>query len=128
MHKVYSEDLPTSRELGPNRTIVLVFTDGRSDEPNDTIIAANQLKSKATVFSIGIGSLEKNELNAIASGGKYLKITKYEEIKDLMQSIMNDEAVCGEYDCEKIIRTANPLSMRTRGCSKVTGKSMNLGC
>jgi len=123
LNQVYKEDLPTSRSLDKNRTILVVFTDGRSNAPNQTIIAANKLKTKATIFSVGIGKLEKRELNAIASKGKYLKITKFEEIKDLIQNIMNDESVCGTYDCQQIFRTANPTTMKTKGCSRVTGQS-----
>ena len=43
--------------MGKGRTIVLVFTDGRSDDYAKTLKAAKQLKKKATVFTIGIGSI-----------------------------------------------------------------------
>jgi len=41
--------------LGKDQTIVLLFTDGYSNDYFETVSAAETLKQDATVFAIGIG-------------------------------------------------------------------------
>ena len=63
--EVYESDLPTSRLLGTNQTIVLLFTDGKSNDYDETVSAADTLKNVSTIFTIGIGyKLNITELNA----------------------------------------------------------------
>jgi len=127
LNQIYNTDLNTSRHLEINKTIVFVFTDGYSNNEAETIAAAKQLQKKATLFSVAIGdSVNTDELDAIATKGKVMKIDKVEDIKPLMNGIMSDNAVCGEYECTNIFRggNANPMMMRTKGCSKKTGEGM----
>ena len=127
---VYSSDLITSRQLGKENTIVFVFTDGQSDDAHDTIHEATELRNHATVFSVAIGTnVDADELNAISSTGVYIQIEDVTEIQSLMNSVlvgggtMQQNAACKEYDCSNIFRNADPMKMRTKGCSSRTGKS-----
>ena len=43
-----------------------------------------------------------------------------------MQSILNDEVICGEFNCAQIVRTGDPNMMSTRGASVAT--SRKFGC
>ena len=125
LNQVVNVDLPTSRQLQIGRTIVVVFTDGASNDPADTIVAADKLKNKATVFSVGIGSnLNLEELKAISSSGDVLELKNFDEIDTFVQSIMGSETVCGEYDCANTFRIANPSTMGPKGCSKLTGQGI----
>ena len=125
LNQIVDVDLPTSRQLEIGRTIVVVFTDGRSQNTADTILAAERLKNKATVFSIGIGSnLNLEELKAISSSGEVLELNGFDEIDTFVQSIMGSEDVCGEYDCANTFRVANSSTMGPKGCSKLTGEGI----
>ncbi|XP_071081370.1 collagen alpha-6(VI) chain-like [Haliotis cracherodii] len=54
--------------------IVIVLTDGESNHPNETAVAAKKLHDRRiTVVAVGIGSaVNQDELNAIASNSKYV--------------------------------------------------------
>ena len=122
---VRETDLATSRDLGQNKTIVCVFTDGASNvNPTATITTANELKEHATIYSVGIGvTLNEQELVAIASDpSKSYQLSNFAMIRPLMQSIMNDESVCGSFDCRNIFRSAKLEEMGTNGASQLTGE------
>ena len=75
---IYTTDLPTSRNLPIEKTIVFVFTDGRSNSPSATTLAAAELQKNATVFSFAIGTnINADELNAIATSGQYTQIKDF---------------------------------------------------
>ena len=64
--EIYQSDLPTSRMLGKDQTIVLLFTDGKSDDYFKTVSAAETLEQDATIFAIGIGEdINSTELNKV---------------------------------------------------------------
>jgi len=103
--------------------IVLVFTDGQSNDKTKTASEAKQLHTPATVYSFAIGSnYNKAELQAISSDGDYSELKDFKAIEDIKNEILSKKEVCGEYDCKNIFRRANPATLRTKGCSKVTGQ------
>ena len=120
------KDLPNSRNLGPDQTIVFVFTDGASNVRRYmTLEEAEKLKQVATVYSVGIGpTLNNEELIAIATDtSRKYNIDEYDEIDDLMRSMMN--SVCGEFDCRNILRMADPFKMTTKGTSQLSGAGID---
>ena len=121
--------------------MVFVFTDGMSNYASDhplfgnlaadeTIEEARRLHEYATVFSIGIGQGTSNdELESIATDtNKALTLTDFSKVKPLMQSIINNDAVCGKFDCTNIFRTTNLDEMETRGASQVSGDGKSITC
>jgi len=46
-------------------------------------------------------------------------------IKPLMNSILSDDSVCGEFDCRNIFRSAKLETMGTSGASEETGRGLN---
>ena len=61
--------------------------------------------------------------NEVSSNGRHTNIGDFAEVEHVLQEIMSDPAICGEYDCRSLFRTADPMTMRTRGASAVTGDS-----
>ena len=82
--------------------IAIVVTDGQSDSPPDTIAAAQSFHSANILnYAVGIGSVNMEELNAIASdpASQYVHILSAFNIKELqaLQESLNNEACTGEY-------------------------------
>ena len=122
LQKAREEDLPTSRNLGENQTIVFVFTDGASNiRTYTTVEEANKLKKVATVYSVGIGPLLDNtELAAIATDtSRKYNIDNYDELDALMRTMLT--SVCGDYDCMNILRPVDVFKMATKGTSQISG-------
>lgn len=111
-----------------NGVNVLVFTDGESMDKASTRSEAKELQKYATVFSIHIGeyyAVQEQELKAISSDGTYRLLTE-NDIEDVRNEILSDDRVCGGYDCKNIFRSANPATLRTKGCSKATGQGQTI--
>jgi len=53
----------------------------------------------------------------VSSNGQHTGIGEFHEVEHVLQSVMNDAAICGEYDCRNIFRNADPMKMRTKGAS-----------
>ena len=73
--------LDTARSVLGNSTrasegiprVVLLITDGRSNKPDLTELAAGRVHSEnINVYSFGIGNTDENELNIIASDPRYV--------------------------------------------------------
>ena len=77
-HTALALDLATNAFNNPSRSgarpvsagiprVVVLITDGRSNTYNITQPAVNLLASGVTVFSVGVGNVDRNELRFIAS-------------------------------------------------------------
>ena len=82
--------------------IAIVVTDGQSDSPPDTIAAAQSFHSANILsYAVGIGSVDMEELNSIASdpASQHVHILSAFNIKELqaLQETLNNEACTGEY-------------------------------
>ncbi|KAK3611945.1 hypothetical protein CHS0354_014020 [Potamilus streckersoni] len=95
LHVARTEIFQTQHGSRPNATnIVIVITDGRSRNPNATVVEATLLKKTAEVFSIGIGpEVDQHELSAIASKPSYvMQVNSFELLHTIEGKIT--EAAC----------------------------------
>ena len=77
---------------------VIVITDGRSDNPDETKHEANLLHRDATVISVGVGpAVDKQELATIASNHHVVSVDSFALLKDI-QSQLTDLACEGSID------------------------------
>ena len=68
-----------------------VFTDGGSNSFSATVNAADNLKKKAVIISVGIGSgINTDELDAISTDGKHSGLDDYDEIEALVNEILQE--------------------------------------
>ncbi len=89
-----------SNILGVPR-IVIVVTDGRSFEPEKTVLAAEWLQNNSViVYAIGIRFADKNELLAIASDDRYaITVSEFDQnILSALQVSISKVACEGEMD------------------------------
>ena len=74
--------------------VLVLVTDGRSDNQNQTIIAADKLKKDAiTIFTIGIGYINNYEIRAIASSPScthYYLLKSYQDIDTIITEIQRE--------------------------------------
>ncbi|XP_064630920.1 uncharacterized protein LOC135489476 isoform X2 [Lineus longissimus] len=77
------------KQRGDIPSIVIVMTDGKSITPKKTLKAAEALKKKATVYSIGIGdSLRPEEVKAMASNDTNLyTLENFDKLDDIVSSL-----------------------------------------
>lgn len=90
--KTICDNTCRSFEEGVARSVV-VFTDGQSNVPSQTIIQAENLRSttQANIFAVGIGGYNRGELNAIASDPAYvLTMANYQQLTELINKITNE--------------------------------------
>ena len=81
--------------------IAIVVTDGQSNQPPLTVIAAKALRnvSSITTYAVGIGNVDKTELKVIASNENLVRhISSFDlvELERLQQDLQN-QACTGEY-------------------------------
>lgn len=92
---VRTESLKPSNGARTNSTkFVIVITDGRSDNPDETKKEAQLLHKEANVISIGIGPrVDRTELNAISSSNHAVQVDTFA----LLNSIKNQltDLACG---------------------------------
>ncbi|XP_046571860.1 collagen alpha-1(XII) chain-like [Haliotis rubra] len=70
--------------------IVIVLTDGESNFPNETVVAAKKLHDRRiTVAAVGIGSeVNRDELNAIASNSKHVfLVPNFDALQSIHQQL-----------------------------------------
>ena len=68
-----------------------VFTDGGSNSFSATKSAADSLKKKAVIISVGIGTgINEAELNEISTDGTYSGLDDYDEIEALVGEILQE--------------------------------------
>ncbi|KAK3611942.1 hypothetical protein CHS0354_014016 [Potamilus streckersoni] len=97
LHVARTEIFQTRHGSRSNATnIVIVITDGRSRNPNATIIEAAQLKQIADIFSIGIGpGVDQHELSAIASKpSNVMQVNSFELLHTIQEKIT--QVACSE--------------------------------
>ena len=74
--------------------VVIVITDGKSNDPSATVAAATALHNEGyIVFAVGIAGADVNELNAIASDPDSLYvhfISSFDSINSLIVAISQD--------------------------------------
>ncbi|CAL1530595.1 unnamed protein product [Lymnaea stagnalis] len=72
-----------------SKKIVIVITDGLSDNPTLTKEAATRLKSQGvTILAVGIGAAQDAELQNIASGSQNVfKATNFDALKQIVASV-----------------------------------------
>jgi len=74
---------------------LLTITDGRSDLPNSTMVAADKLKAVGLrMFSVGIAEAYPPELNTLAGGdaSRVFTVDNFEELFQLLRPI--SERIC----------------------------------
>ena len=115
-----------------DHTYVAVFTDGQSNSYSDTVAAANRLKNKATIISIGIGSGAKaDELNAISTDGTHYLLDDFDEIEALVGEILQE--TCSDFQCDDLFQIAgdyilDDTKFPTLGTSHKTAVNANYRC
>ena len=84
--------------------VAMVVTDGMSNEPAETVAAANALRKmpSITTYAIGIGSADVTELRTIASTRNGQKLVRYISSFDLtelerLQEDLREQACTGMY-------------------------------
>ena len=67
--------------------VAIVVTDGKSNEPDQTVIAAAALRQVPSImtYAVGIGGADKTELNTIASTRNNHKLVRYISSFDLVE-------------------------------------------
>lgn len=76
------------RKDSPN--IAIILTDGRSNKPALTVVAAKLLKKKAHVIAVGIGNtISKKELNIIASDKNSVIEAQFEKLGNIIKPLIN---------------------------------------
>ena len=82
--------------------IAIFVTDGQSNSPPDTIAAAQSVHSANILsYAVGIGNVDTEELNAIASdpASQYIRMLSTFNIEELqaLQEALNNEACTGKH-------------------------------
>lgn len=85
--------------------VAIVVTDGMSNEPQDTVRAAEALRqgTSITTYAVGIGGADMTELNTIASTRNGVKLVRFigsfdaTEVERLQEDL--NEQACTGMDC-----------------------------
>ncbi|XP_052252197.1 collagen alpha-1(XII) chain-like isoform X2 [Dreissena polymorpha] len=113
---VVEEVLNAANGDRPNaQDVVLVVTDGKSTDPEDLLIYADQLKQKASkVFAVGVGSYELSELKEIASDPAYVyEVDSFDALDSISDNLRRqscadksagcrERAICSQYEHDEI--------------------------
>lgn len=97
--------------------IAIVVTDGKSNQPQLTVIAAEALRnvSSITTYAVGIGNANQDELKAIASGENFVRYINSFDISELerLQEDLKEQACTGKPISDRTVYEINSVLVHT---------------